>query len=193
MRIVDAAEMLQGLEETPAAAPLVPPEKLSPELEAVRLFAKTGSLAAVSREMNVPIFELKKLSRSDWFQRELAELRRAEAAQLNAELTRLHDSTLAQLKDRLERGDVVFTGTGLRRVPLSASTLARVADTVFNQRQLVRQQPTAIVEDGNKKLEALARQLRALGAKDPGMIDIEVPGLSREALPQQEVSLRSEA
>lgn len=164
-----------------------------PFLEAVRRFAACGSLARVAEELSVPIYELKKLSRTEIWGRELAELQRAEAAQLNVTLTRLFDATLSGLSDRLENGDIQVIGGITKRVPLSANTLARVAEVVFDKRQLVRQLPTSIIETDNRKLEGLAQRLRALGARDITLLDVDVESIEKAALPSQESALRETA
>lgn len=171
MRVVEdslaplAADLAMPAPAEPAlvepAADLVP---LTPDLEAVRLYALTGSLAKVSRELGVPIYELTKLTKTQWWQDELAALRREESALTNATLTRVFDLTLAQIEDRLAHGDFTLSqGGALRRVPVSASSLARLADMVFDKRQLVRNEPTVIAGD-NDKLSRLADKLRRLGA-----------------------------
>jgi 16S rRNA G527 N7-methylase RsmG len=50
--------------------------------------------------------------------------------------------------------------------------------------------PTAIVEADNKKLEGLARQLRALGAKDVTLLEDEVEEVENVMLPGQERAFR---
>src|ERR1700739_2566301 len=134
-------------------------------LEAVRRYSATGSLAKVSRELCIAIYELQKLQRAACCQTELAALRREDAAIRNARLTRIHDLTLDQLEDRLEHGDLVQRGRSFVRQKVSGRDLARISEAVFKQRQLLLGEPTEIHE--NKKLEKLADQLRALGKRDP--------------------------
>src|SRR5574340_173619 len=108
MRVLEGiAEVEQVVNEAPK--PL--------ELEAVRLFALYGSLARVSRELAVPLYELQKLSRTQWWLEEVALLQRAEAAETNAKLTRLWDMTLDQIEDRLTNGDFHVIGQAIRRSP----------------------------------------------------------------------------
>lgn len=135
------------------------------ELECVRMYAETGSLAEVSRAMGIAIYELQKLQRTQWWQSELAALRREESARKNAALTRIHNLTLEALQDRLEHGDLVMRGNGFVRCKLTGRDLARISEAVFKQRQLLNGEPTAI-DGGNKKLEQLADKLRALGKRD---------------------------
>ena len=137
---------------------------VSLELECVRQYAECGSLAQVSRQLGIAIYELQKLQRTEWWQLELAALRREESALKNARLTRIHNLTLSALEDRLEHGDLVMRGNGFVRCKLSGRDLARISEAVFKQRQLTIGEPTSI--ESNKKIEELANKLRALGSRD---------------------------
>ena len=147
--------------------PAEEPVRTPVELEAVRRFALSGSLAQVSRDMGIALYELQKLSRLGWWADELALLRREELALTNATLTRLFDATLGQIEDRLINGDYHLVSGQMRRVALDAKTLARLADVIFDKRQLVRNQPT-VIEGDNSKLALLAEKLARLGAKNAG-------------------------
>jgi len=163
-----AAEALAHLGRQDQSSLLTDAANLAPvaiELEAVRLYAETGSLAAVSRRLGIAIYQLQKLQRTDWWQAELAALRREVAAVKTAKLEKLHGMALEQLEDRLCHGDFVAIGSRMVRVKLSGKDLARVSDSIFKQRQLLTGEPTEIRE--NKQLEKLAAKLRALGMRDP--------------------------
>lgn len=155
-------------------------------LKAVRLFAESGSLAAVARTLNVPIYALKKLSRTEMWMRELADLQAAEAALLNVKFSQILGLALDQMEDRLTHGDFTVSAGKLVRSPLAAPTLARIADCVFDKQRLLRDLPTAIVGGDNKKLATLAQHLRALGAKDIAYLDMEPEEIPSRLLPAQE-------
>jgi hypothetical protein len=163
-------------------------------LEAVRLFISSGSMAEVARHYRVPVYEIKKLSRTALWAQELHDLRLAEMAELDTRLSSVLDSTLSQLIERVDEGNPVMTASGVQYLPLSSNDLVRVMDVVFDKRQLVRGDATAIVASGgevaNKKLERLAQRLRALGANDPDLIDVPV---EKVAGPKSEEDLRSAA
>lgn len=163
------------------AANLAP---ISIELEAVRQYAQCGSLAEVSRNLGIAIYELQKLQRTEWWQAELAALRREESAMKNAKLTRIHNLTLEALEDRVVHGDFIMRGKGFCRVKMSGRDLARAAGEIFKQRQLLIGEPTHI--DGtNKTLEKLAHKLRAVGYKDPYVetVDVEARNVSGNTAP----------
>jgi hypothetical protein len=139
---------------------------VSLELEAVRRYQLCGSLAQVSREMGIAIYELQKLQKTKWWQEELAALRREETAIKNVTLARLHHMSLVQLEDRLAHGDLIARGSGFVRQKLSGRDLARISESIFKQRQILLGEPTDIVR-ANNQLATLADKLRALGSRDP--------------------------
>jgi hypothetical protein len=155
-------------------------------LEAVRLFALYGSLARVAADLKVPIYALKKLSRTEFWARELADLQQAQRALQNVKLTEILENSLEALADRVDGGDFIYVGGMLKRAPLSAATLARVADCVFEKQRLLQELPTSIIGGENKKLALLAQRLRALGAKDIDLLDSEAPSIPQASLPAQE-------
>jgi hypothetical protein len=145
---------------------------LSWQLKAVQLFAQTGNLAQVARELEMTIYELQKLTRTQWWMDECALLRREEMALTNVCLTRLLDKTLEALEDRLDNGDKVMTAFGVQAIPLDAKTLIRLADVVFDKRQLIRNLPTVIDGDASK-LASLAEKLSRLGqARREGITNV---------------------
>ncbi len=156
----------ESWEELPIIREEVPePLEASLEQKAVWLYSRTGSLARVARELSIPIYELTKLSRTQWWLGELSAIQREEAAIQNVQMTRILNTTLAQIEDRIERGDVVFVNGTLRRKAVEASVLAKIAGVIFDKRQLLRGQPTTI-DGADDKIKELADKLRALGAKE---------------------------
>jgi hypothetical protein len=132
-------------------------------LEAVRLFVKLGTLSAVSRELNISLRDLTRASRQIWWQDEVILLRREQQAALDASFTKLHNQTVAELIDRVENGEQVYSKKGvLVRVPMKARDIAAVAHIIFTERQLLRNEPTAIQGDSGK-VQVLADKLRLLG------------------------------
>jgi len=156
----------------PAQEPYSQLSDMSWQLRAVQLFSQTGNLAQVARELEMTIYELQKLTRTSWWMEELALLRREEMALTNVTLTRLLDKTLVALEDRLDNGDAVLTLQGKEMVPLDAKTLIRIADVVFDKRQLVRNLPT-VIDGDSSKLASLAEKLARLGqARRDGFQDV---------------------
>lgn len=135
------------------------------EQQAMAIFIQEGTLTAVSKRLGIRYYEVQKLSRTLWWNEEVARIRRDIAAGEIAMQTRLVDRCLDLLMDRIEHGDLVATRTGFKREPLKATDLARIAHTVFTERQLLRNEPTAIAGETGR-VQVLATKLRALGAKD---------------------------
>jgi hypothetical protein len=142
--------------------------------EAVRLYLTCGSLASVSRKLDTPIYELQKLAKTQWWTDELGRLRRIEQAELDAKLSDILGSALTKLVDRMENGEEVMDKEGfIHRKAISAATLCRIAETVFDKRQLIRGLPTAVTNEGSKLTE-LAEKLEKLGlAQSARTIEME--------------------
>ena len=171
------------MSDSPSPPPLPVEDALpDPDLlsQAVRSYLKTGSLAAVSRNLSVPIYELQKLARTQEWMQELKLLRTIEQAVLDSSLTSILDTTLDALKHRLEFGEDVMDKDGnIRTKPLNAQTLCRIAETVFDKRQLIRGLPTAVTNEGSKLAE-LAEKLEQLGrAQAARTIEMELPSEGR--------------
>lgn len=174
MRMIEEGSADSGEEDW---APTLPgmPTPSSPQLGWLWAYVEGGSLARVAREFDVPLYELQKLSRTQWWQEELNALLREKAAVELAGMTRILGKTLEAMEDRLDNGDVVIANGVARRIPVKAADLTKMANGVFTQRQLLQGMPTHI-EATQDKLQELADKLRMLGAKD----------VSLEALPEAE-------
>lgn len=134
-------------------------------------YVLTGSLAECARKYNTTVYELGKLTKTEWWRGELAAIQREQVAISDAKMTKVIDTTLEEIMERLENGDEVMTAKGgIIRKKLDANSLARIYTAVFDKRQLVRGQPTAI-EGANEKMLLLAQRLRQLGAREPLVIE----------------------
>lgn len=156
---------LVGVESTAIALPM--------ELQAVRLFVRTGTLAGAARELGIPLADVRRWSQSVWWQTEVAALQRESNSLADAMLTRIFDMGMDALIDRVTYGDPKLTKAGLIRIPVKAEVLTRIVDIAFTKRQLLRNQPTAIAGD-TKRLNTLAQKLRALGAQDVTILEEEI-------------------
>lgn len=82
----------------------------------------------------------------DWFKDLVEEIRREDDNTVDAKLTNLVAKSLDVITDRLERGDFMYnqkTGEFVRK-PLNAQTVNKIADTMFDKRNLLRGKPTSI-------------------------------------------------
>jgi predicted Holliday junction resolvase-like endonuclease len=108
----------------------------------------------------------------DWFKDLIEEIRREDDSQVDAKLTKLVGKSLDVLVDRLENGDFMFDprqGQFVRK-PVNARDVNRIADTMFDKRNLLRGKPTAISakqEQITDRLAKLASEFeRFVNAKD---------------------------
>lgn len=144
---------------------------VSVETAAAQAYVRLGSYAAVGRELGIPATEVQRMARSIWWQDEVAAYQREQQAVLDARLTQLLGKTMEEIEDRLQYGETkIGKEGGTYQVPVSASALASLANVIFNQRQIIRNQPTSIAGD-TQKLQALSEKLRMLGAKDVTVIE----------------------
>lgn len=169
------AEPDQGVEDKLTTALLATTPTDEPlELLMCRAYCKCGSLSEVARAFNATYYEVAKHSRQPWWADEEVRFKKEQATLLDASLTIALDESVAALIDRIENGEVegVNKDGSLKRKPMSASVLARVVDTTFRTRQLIRNQPTSIAGDTDK-MGILAQKLRALGAKDVSILNAD--------------------
>lgn len=135
-------------------------------LEAVRIFVKSGRLRAVSEQMGVPLADVQRWSRQVWWIDEVTALRREQNSLMDAMLTSLHGRTIEEMMRLVEEGETITEVKRgkivTRKVPLKATHLAKICEVVFTQRQLLREQPTSIQGDTGK-VQLLADKLRLLG------------------------------
>jgi len=157
---------------TAELAATVPAEESPLEVLMCRAYCKCGSLAEVARAFGVTYYEVAKHSRQPWWADEEVRFKKEQASHLDAALSDALDKSVIALVDRIENGEIdgINKDGSLRRKPMTASVLARVVDTTFRTRQLIRNQPTSIQGDTDK-MGILAQKLRALGAKDVTILD----------------------
>lgn len=183
----------QGMKKRPRAEPrsdAAAQLHITPNIEAIHIFSQVGSLAETSRRTGISIEKLTRMSRESWWQKELQGIQREQTAIENVRLSRMWNKTLEKVEECLENGVTAMyrgapiinesTGEEIKR-ELNPQELAQLATVLFNQRQLVREQPTAILASGTSKLEQLAEKLEALGkAREAGEVIDVTPIVSEE-------------
>ena len=105
-------------------------------------------MTEVAKLTGVPYPTIEGWRRQDWW-KELVEKMQAEDDQkLDAKTTKLIDKALEQLMDRIENGEHIYdqkTGK-IKRMPAKLRDLNTAFNTILDKRQLLRRQPTKIVE-----------------------------------------------
>jgi len=151
------------------------------EMAACKVYADCGNVSATARQFGKPVYRVRKLLAEPWFQEELTKLKSEAVVKADCSLTRLFDTGMEVLQDRLLNGELSAPVGGKpgKRTPIRAADAARITDMAFMKRQLLRNNPTIIPGD-TPTLTLLAQKLRALGAKDPSLLEAPAPDIEAE-------------
>ena len=120
----------------------------------------------------VPAQTIRHWRLQDWFKDLVSELQREDDYSADAKLTKIVNKALDAVVDRLENGDFMFDPKSQEfvRKPLLARDVTRIADTMFDKRNLLRGKPTSISgkqEQISDRLAKLAIEFtRFVNAKD---------------------------
>ena len=117
-------------------------------IETVTTYLSTGNLNETCRLTGVPISTLDRWKAKDWWKEMEKKIRSEEEQQLDAKLTKIIDKTLEKLVDSIENGEHIYdqrTGK-IKRMPAKMRDLNNAFNTILDKRQLIRKQPTKIVE-----------------------------------------------
>lgn len=133
--------------------------------EAVCLWASGLSLREVSLQLEVPYDTIGKWRSSSWWNDINKDLQSEDKQKTDAKLTKILDKTLDTIMDRLEDGEFIYdqkTGK-VKRTPVKLRDATVAMNTVLDKRQLIRKEPTKIVDNGNtmQQLQNLAEQFAA--------------------------------
>ena len=122
--------------------------KESKRIEVVTLYLSTGSPSETSRISGVPLKTVESWMGKDWWKELIAKIRSEEDQALDAKLSKSMDRALTELMDRLENGEYIYdqkTGK-VKRMPAKLRDLNIAFNNILDKRQLIRKQPTKIVE-----------------------------------------------
>ena len=121
------------------------------KIEACTIFIATGSPTATAAATGVPIDTIRKWREAAWWKELREQIQHEDEAALDSKTTKIIQKTMDLIADRVENGEYLFdqkTGT-IKRMPMSARTATKVASDLFDKRQILRKQPTKIVENHN--------------------------------------------
>ena len=122
--------------------------KESKRIEAITTYLSTGNLTETGRMTGVPLKTLEQWKKSDWWKEMEKRIRSDEDQQMDAKLTKIIDKTLEKLVDSIENGEHIYdqrTGQ-VKRMPAKMRDLNNAFNTILDKRQLIRRQPTKIIE-----------------------------------------------
>ena len=143
--------------------------KEAKRIEAVTTYLSTGNLTETGRLTGVPLKTMEQWKTSDWWKEMEKKIRSDEEQHLDAKLTKIIDKTLEKLVDSIENGEHIYdqrTGQ-IKRMPAKMRDLNNAFNTILDKRQLIRRQPTKIVEQTNTatQLQNLADQFASFVKK----------------------------
>jgi len=122
--------------------------KEAKRIEAITTYLSTGNLTETGRMTGVPLKTLEQWKKSDWWKEMEKRIRSDEDQQMDAKLTKIIDRTLEKLVDSIENGEHIYdqrTGQ-VKRMPAKMRDLNNAFNTILDKRQLIRKQPTKIIE-----------------------------------------------
>jgi hypothetical protein len=132
----------------------------------------TGSMTKVAKSTGIPRRTLNDWKNTDWWDELATSVRHEKNEELDANLTKLIDSSFEQAQDRVENGDFRLTKDNeLIRVPMGGRDLVMSGAIVYDKRQLHRNQPTSISSKSDtlaqhiKLFEEIAAEVQAKQAK----------------------------
>lgn len=155
-------------------------------IEAVTLHLSIGSLPEVSRIMGIPYKTLEQWKAKDWWKELVAKIQQDEDANLDAKTNKIVNKALDALMDRIENGEYIYdqkTGK-IKQTPAKLADLTRAFNVVLDKRQLLRGQPTKIIEQSTTatQLQNLADQFASFVKKTTSP---EIPFIEGESVVQQ--------
>jgi hypothetical protein len=128
----------------------------------LKYFLSCGNLHKTSRDCLVPLSTLEQWKNQDWWKDGIKEIREGNLTQLDHKLTETLDLALDGVIDRIKKGEVSFDPkTGKKRAtPAKLRDLNVAFNTLLDKRQLIRREPTRIVEQHStaQQLSLLAKQ-----------------------------------
>ena len=161
--------------------------------EAVCLYVSGLPMTQIAVEINVPYYTIREWRASKWWEDIVKDIRSEDAQKLDAKLTKILDKSLETVMDRLENGDYIYdqkTGK-IRQTPVKLRDTVHAMNTVMDKRQLIRKEPTKIVEQQSSadQLKELAKQFEAFVTgqnKAPDLKDVVSEFIEGETIEQLE-------
>jgi hypothetical protein len=134
----------------------------SVKLKALAFFVACGSRSMTAREFNIPVDTLNGWMKTDWWKERIRDVQNEDHDKMDVKLTKALNKALDEVMDRIENGEYVFDPkTGKTKVvPAKLRDLNVAFNSLMDKRQLIRKQPTKIVEQQTtaSQLQNLADQ-----------------------------------
>ena len=135
------------------------------KLEAVTTYIGLGSPSLTAQQIGVPIDTLKTWMKSEWWKEKIKEIQSEDYDKLDTKISKALNKAIDSINDRIENGEFVYdpkTGK-VRQIPTRLRDLNNAFNTLLDKRQLIRKQPTKIVEQTTTAdlLQDLAKKFAA--------------------------------
>lgn len=105
----------------------------------------------------------------DWWPILIEELKYIKQSELDGQYTGIMEKSLAEVVERLENGDEVIVNGEIRRKKVSARDAALISAIMFDKRQLLRGDPTAIKQQNfnvDERMEKLMSTFEQIARKE---------------------------
>lgn len=161
--------------------------------EALAFWVANGSLLETSKHCGVPYDTLKNWKAQDWWKDQVRDIQNEDYDKLDVRLSKALDKALDEVMDRLENGEDIYdpkTGK-IKKMPAKLRDVNHAFNSIMDKRQLVRKQPTKIVEQQNTavQLQNLAEQFAKFvtnKTKEETIKDIQVDFIEGDNVVQTE-------
>lgn len=142
-------------------------------IKAATIYAVTGNSRRVEEITKIPSTTIRQWKMQPWWPQVIERIRQEADDELDSKFTKVIDSTIDQINDRLEKGDYIYNPrTGeLVRKPMGGKEIAVVTSIMMDKRDLIRK---SVKQDRTQativdRLEKLADEFK----KFTGMKTIE--------------------
>ena len=136
-------------------------------IQVVVAFLVEGNVSRTSKATGIPKTTIRDWRKTDWWEQLCEEVRSEKETEFQAGFTRIVESAIGQVEDRLKLGDVklVKTRDGHEqvRVPVSAKDAIVIGGIGYDKLRLSLNLPTSIRGTSDKDLETLARKFERIG------------------------------
>lgn len=118
------------------------------KVSAACLYAVTGSLKEASTHTGIPVPQLRSMMSEVWWDDMIKQVRKEENDQITAKMTKIVETSLESIEDRMRDGDyVIHPKTGdIIRVPVKMKEISAHIGVMVDKRNLLRGEATSITE-----------------------------------------------
>lgn len=138
-------------------------------IKTARTWLVQGSQMGTCRAVGIDKSTLRNWMSKDWWPILIEELKYIKQSELDGQYTGIMEKSLAEVVERLENGDEVIVNGEIRRKKVSARDAALISAIMFDKRQLLRGDPTAIKQQNfnvDERMEKLMSTFEQIARKE---------------------------